>query len=97
MLEGQNCCLGRILSHFSSWLLEQTMKGTRDRGVIASTRILCGKLALAWPQGWKKPGFFLTQPSGFFGFLVFYIYICPEERVFGVFSVSRILLSASRL
>ena len=58
MLEGQNCCLGRILSHFSSWLLEQTMKGTRDRGVIASTRILCGKLALAWLQGWKNPVFF---------------------------------------
>jgi hypothetical protein len=30
----------------------------------------------------------------FFGFLK---YICPEERVFRVFSVSRILLGASRL
>jgi hypothetical protein len=31
----------------------------------------------------------------FFGF--FKIYICPEERVFRVFSVSRILLGTSRL
>ena len=36
-----------------------------------------------------------TQPSGFFRVLFFYI--CPEERVFRVFSVSRILLGASRL
>jgi hypothetical protein len=71
MLEGQNCCLGRILSHFSSWLLEQTMKGTRDRGVIASTRILCGKLALAWLQGWKNPVFFKKPAQCFFCFFVF--------------------------
>ncbi len=42
-----------------------------------------------------------NQPMGFFGFfggfLVFFLYICPEERVFRVFSVSRILLGASRL
>jgi hypothetical protein len=38
--------------------------------------------------------FFLNQPSVFFGFFLF---ICPEERVFRVFSVSRILLGASRL
>jgi hypothetical protein len=56
------------------------MKGTRDRGVIASTRILCGKLALAWLQGWKKPGFFLNQPSGFFIFLGFF-YIFAQKRV----------------
>jgi hypothetical protein len=36
----------------------------------------------------KKPGQWV-----FLGFL----YICPEERVFRVFSVSRILLGASRL
>jgi hypothetical protein len=49
----------------------------------------------------KNPGFFKkqkNQPSGFFWVsLVFFIYICPEERVFRVFSVSRILLGASRL
>jgi hypothetical protein len=33
---------------------------------------------------------------GFFGFLRFFLY-CPEERVFRVFSISRILLDASRL
>jgi hypothetical protein len=37
-----------------------------------------------------------TQPSSFFVFL-FFLYICLEERVFRVFSVSRILLGASRL
>jgi hypothetical protein len=55
----------------------------------------------------KQAGLVKTRPSGhflffwgffgFFGFfgIFFYIYICPEERVFRVFSVSRILLSAS--
>jgi hypothetical protein len=34
---------------------------------------------------------------GFFGFLFLFLYICPEERrVFRVFSVSKILLGASR-
>ncbi len=53
----------------------------------------------------KKPMFFLkTSPVGFFVFLVlffvflvFFSKICPEERVFRVFSVSRILFGASRL
>jgi hypothetical protein len=57
----------------------------------------------------KNPGFFLNQPSGFFerfffwgggdfGFFGFFFkYICPEERVFRVLTVSRILLGASRL
>jgi hypothetical protein len=44
----------------------------------------------------KKP-----SPVGFFVFLFFIVffssYICPEERVFRVFSVSRILFGASRL
>ncbi len=60
--------------------------------------------------GLEKPGFF-KKPSqvGFLVFFVFlgffwvfcfflvFLYICPEERVFRVFSVSRILLGASRL
>jgi hypothetical protein len=37
---------------------------------------------------------FKTQPSRFFGF--FWVFF-PEERVLGFFSVSRILLGASRL
>jgi hypothetical protein len=58
-------------------------------------------------QGWKKPGFLKkkTSPVGFFGFFwvfwfffgVFWGFFCPDERVFGFFSVSRILLGASRL
>ncbi len=48
--------------------------------------------------GLEKTEFFLkTQPSGFCGFFWAFLYICPEEGVFRVFSVSRILLGASRL
>jgi hypothetical protein len=46
-------------------------------------------------QGWEKPGFFLKKPGqwGFLGFFVFlvFLYNCPEEKVFRVFSVLRIL------
>jgi len=47
----------------------------------------------------KNPVFYIkkTSPMGFFVFFWFFLYICPEERVFMVFSVSRILLGASRL
>jgi hypothetical protein len=55
----------------------------------------------------EKTRFFKNQPSRFFWFFwvfrvfwvffVFFIDIFPEERVFRVFSVSRILLGASRL
>jgi hypothetical protein len=56
----------------------------------------------------KNPGLKKTARWGFFWvfwvfwcfvvfFLVFLKYFCPEERVFRVFSVSRILLGASRL
>jgi hypothetical protein len=50
----------------------------------------------------KKPArWFFCFFGGFFGFfggfLVKKKYICPEERVFSLFSVSRILLGASRL
>jgi hypothetical protein len=52
-------------------------------------------------QGWKNPVFFLKpSPVGFLRFFwvfLFFLYSCPEERVFWVFSVSRILLGASRL
>jgi hypothetical protein len=53
--------------------------------------------------GKNQGSFFLKKPSGFFGFFLFFfvffvfLYICPEERVFRVFSVSRILLGDSRL
>jgi hypothetical protein len=50
---------------------------------------------------YHKAGLEKTQPSGFLGFLGFWVfwfflYICLEERVLRVFSVSRILLGASR-
>jgi hypothetical protein len=51
----------------------------------------------------KTRFFFKTQPASPVGFLCFFVflgffssYICPEERVFRVFSDSRILLGASR-
>ncbi len=48
------------------------------------------------PRLKKKPAqcFFFV---GFLGFFLVFLYICPEERVFRVFSISRILLGASRL
>jgi hypothetical protein len=48
----------------------------------------------------KNPGFKKTPAQWVFVFLGFFLgllYFCPEERVFRVFSVSRILLGASRL
>ena len=44
-------CLGINLSHLSSWLLLHTMTGARERGVIASMRILRGRDALATVRG----------------------------------------------
>jgi hypothetical protein len=52
------------------------------------------------PVGFLGFWFFLLGFWGFLGFFWFFLgflYICPEERVFRVFSVSRILLGASRL
>jgi hypothetical protein len=55
----------------------------------------------SWMQGWKNPGFLKkTQPGGFFFvfFLFFWVFkIYLPSRVSRVFSVSRILLGASRL
>ncbi len=34
---------------------------------------------------------------GFFVFIFYFLCICPEERVFRIFSVARILLGTSRL
>jgi hypothetical protein len=67
---------------------------------------LCGLVVsglMFWSQGWKKPEFLKKKPAQWFflvfflvfwffwGFFGFFKYICPEERVFRVFSVSRIL------
>jgi hypothetical protein len=48
------------------------------------------------PGGDEGVGGLLKKPS-LVGFLGFFLYFCPEERVFRVFSVSRILLGAFRL
>jgi hypothetical protein len=51
----------------------------------------------------KNPVFFLNPAQWFFWFFavfwffMVFLYICPEERVFRVFSVSRTLLGESRL
>jgi hypothetical protein len=58
----------------------------------------------------ENPVFKKNQPSGFFlvflvflvflgylFFFVFFVFFCPHERVFRVFSVSRILKGVSRL
>ncbi len=52
----------------------------------------------------KNPSFFFKRSQvvfwgflGFVGVFGFFLYICPEERVSRVFSISRILLGASRL
>ncbi len=55
--------------------------------------------------GLEKTRFFLNNPAQwvflfyflFFWVSCFFLFICPEERVFRVFSVSRILLGVSRL
>jgi hypothetical protein len=55
------------------------------------------KLSLQF--GPPKAGLEKTRPGGFFGgffvcfwfFFVYFLYICPEKRVFRVFSVSIIL------
>jgi hypothetical protein len=47
----------------------------------------------------KNPGDLKKKPAQwiFLVFLGFFGFFCPDERVFRVFSVSRILLGASRL
>jgi hypothetical protein len=53
-------------------------------------------------QGWKKTWFSSKKTSPvvfmvFFGFFGLFGVFCPEESFLGFFSVSRILLGASRL
>ncbi len=69
---------------------------------IPSPPIDCYKIPAPTTQSWKNPDFFKkTQPSGFFGvfwvFLGFFGFFLPRREGFRVFSVSRILLGASRL
>jgi hypothetical protein len=87
----------RLLTGLKTWPLLFFPSSSSD--VIAETfpvfAASTSVTSATFSQGWKKSGFFYkTQPSGFFRF---FLYICPEERVFRVFSVSRILFGASRL
>jgi hypothetical protein len=78
-----------------------------DSSMMARLQFISLWTAAKHRQGWKKTRVLKkNQPSGFFlGFFFFcffvflgFLYICPEEsRLFRVFSVSRILLGASRL
>jgi hypothetical protein len=51
--------------------------------------------SFCYEAGLEKTRFFLFKKPAQWVFWVF-LYICPEERVFRFFSVSRILLGASR-
>ncbi len=77
--------------------------GTRPRRCVAGRPAWLPPLPAAPPSGrvGKNPGL-KKKPAQWIFFFFFYIpyiyiYICPEERVFRVSSVSRILLGASRL
>jgi hypothetical protein len=60
----------------------------------------CTLLTPVFKQGWKKPSFFLKNPAQwvFLGFFLGFLGFFAQTRGFlGLFSVSRILLGASRL
>jgi hypothetical protein len=72
---------------------------------IKKMKYFISSFLLSWTGLEKTRVFKKKQPSGFLGFFlvffwffwVFLGFFCPDERVFRVFSVSRILLGASRL
>ncbi len=82
-------------------------------GILGSLHWISGPDSALFVNGFQagleKTRVFLKKPSpvvffGFFGFfgvflvfLGFFGFFCPDKRVFRVFSVSRILLGASRL
>ncbi len=59
----------------------------------------CKQAIKLFKAGLKKTRLKKTSPVGCFGFFgsFCFFYMYPEERVFSLFSVSRILLGASRL
>jgi hypothetical protein len=67
--------------------VERGRSSSADKGAAGPPGHLSGRVG-------KNPVFFLNNPSQCFFLL---LYFCPEERVFRVFSVSRILLVAYRL
>jgi hypothetical protein len=83
--------------------ITQETQTSRHRQLSQDERQCRSYLTLA-RQGWKKPGLKKKKKKKpaqwvflvFMGFLGFFLYICPEERVFRVFSVSRNFLGAFR-
>jgi hypothetical protein len=70
--------------------------GEHSRVAVPVAAHVAAEISLLQP-GLEKTVFFCFKPAqGFLGFFVF-LYICPEEKVFKGFSVSRVLLGASRL
>jgi hypothetical protein len=62
---------------------------------LARVGATCTRLYQLAQAGLEKNRLKKTQPRVFFLIFIF-LHICPEERVFRVFSVSRTLLGASR-
>ncbi len=101
----RSCSPWRIASSFSRRRLNSRLPVRRRKPRRTGSSPSCRRTSCdGWRQGWKKPGFFFNPALGFFFFCFFlffwvlvFLYICPEERVFMGFLVSRILLGASRL
>ncbi len=80
------------------------LEGQKSLGPLKISLEMAHKAGLEKTRVFKKKkpaqwvfGFFWVF-LGFFGFFWgFFGFFCPEKRVLGVFSVSRILLGASRL
>jgi hypothetical protein len=91
--------LERIFDHVPRLLLPVMARVcTGWRNTLHRLAVKYLTLCIQTRQGWKNPLKKKTSPVGFFGFLFFLGFLVFfMERVFRVFSVSRILLSASRL
>ncbi len=83
----------------SNEYVERLKDEPRVVSILEKAEKLVQKTGSPSEAGLEKTRFFIKKnPAqwGFFGLFGFFIYICPEERIFRVFSVSRILLGASR-
>ncbi len=94
------------LAHSSDLCSTSYSSVSSDSEALLGTYLIFLPYTHGTGQGWKKPGFFFKKPSpvGFFGFFwVFWVFLgffgsFSQTRGFlGFFSVSRLLLGASRL